>query len=101
MNDIESRSNDASANIIESASASTACQTCDSKFAYILTASVLGVIALVAAGLMLLLITAFATMSTSDGTSRMDEGYHRYHDWDDDDFGWSEYPDELEELQAL
>lgn len=87
--------------VIESASASTACQTNNSKFAYALTAGVLGVIALVAVGITLLLFTAFATMSSSSSISRMSEDYYRYHDWDDDDYGWSDYTEEFNELQAL
>lgn len=91
--------------VIESASASTACQTNNSKFAYALTGGVLGVIALIAVGITLLLFAAFATMSSSSSADRLDESYRRYYDWDDDwsddDFGWSEYTDEFDELQAL
>lgn len=49
---------------IESASASTACQTNDSKFAYLLAGGVLGVIALLATALVLLVFAAFATVDT-------------------------------------
>ena len=41
--------------IIQSASASTECQTNDSKFAYVLTASILGVIALLVIAIVLLI----------------------------------------------
>lgn len=87
--------------VIESASASTACQTNTSKFAYALTAGVLGVIALIAIGVTLLLFAAFATMNTSGSGYRMDDGYRDGLDWDEDDYGWSDYANELDDLQAL
>lgn len=80
---------------IESASASTACQTSNSKFAYILTAGVLGVTAAVALGVTLLL---FAAVSAWDGagTSSPDEGYYSNDgepdardEWGDDD-SWNQ-----------
>lgn len=93
--------------VIESASASTACQTCDSKFAYILTGSVLGVIALIALGLTLLIFAAIASSyertssndwyGYSDGYGYDERGYDG-DDYDDfDDFGWSDYLGETQE----
>lgn len=66
---------------VESASASTACQTNDSKFAYILTAGVLGVLALLAVAVALFI---FAVASTSINT------------WHDSAETWYDYqPDDL------
>ena len=101
MNDTATSMNTAPVRVIESASASTACQTNNSKFAYALTAGVLGVIALLAIAGTLLLFAAFATMSSSNDGYSTNEDYYRYHDWDDDDYGWSGYGDEFSELQAL
>lgn len=50
---------------IESASASTACQTNSSHFAYALTAGVLGVASLLLIAICLLVFTAFATYTDS------------------------------------
>lgn len=77
---------DAPARIVESASASTACQTNDSKFAYFLTAGVLGVLGVLAIATCLLL---FAMASTSldaawwhsSDTYWYDDGYAYEGDW--------------------
>ena len=91
--------------VIESAAASTACQTCDSKFAYALTAGVLGFITVIVVGIVLLLFAAFASMSTSNRGFEMENGYYgRGYEgdgWDDDDYGWSGYANDPSELQAL
>ena len=69
--------------IVESASASTACQTNDSKFAYILTAGVLGVIALLAIAVTLLI---FAVATTS-----VNNAWHEPADmWLEEDFGYED-----------
>lgn len=69
---------------IESASASTECQTNNSKFAYILTAGVLGTISVLAVAFVLLL---FAAVSAWDSSSSS-------HAWDAPDYGFSdELPD--------
>ena len=71
---------------IESASASTACQTNSSRFAYALTAGVLGVASLLLIAICLLLFTAFATYSDSVDIEvydmDLDDGW-----FDDDSFG--------------
>lgn len=96
-------SSSAGARVIESASASTACQTCDSKFAYILTGGVLGVIALIMMALVLLLFTAIGATRDRSGNSygwEDDSGdYYRYDEdgWDDDGFEWSSVPGERDE----
>ena len=91
--------------VIESASASTACQTCDSKFAYALTAGVLGFITVIVVGIVLLFFTAVTAMSASNGTREMENSYYGRDfddfDWDDEDYGWSGYADESEGLRAL
>lgn len=80
--------------VVESASASTACQTNTSKFAYILTGSVLGVLALIAVAITLL---AFAVIDTT--ISSYDNGY--FDNWDEDwNDDWDEdWEDELEEFE--
>lgn len=76
---------------IESASASTACQTTDSKFAYFLTAGILGVLALVALGITLLVFAAVATWDAASGDRTQDgQDYYRY----EDGYGQGESPEE-------
>lgn len=76
---------------IESASASTACQTTDSKFAYIVTGVVLGVIAMLALAFSLLLYLGIAAAVDSaydyDSYYYDDYGWDGYYD-DYDDYGW-------------
>ena len=84
--------------VIESASASTACQTNNSKFAYILTGGVLGVLALLAIAITLL---AYAVIDTS--LRSYEYGYYddTYDDWDDSwDEDWEDdFDAELEEFE--
>ena len=74
---------------VESASAGTACQTSDSRFAYILTAGVLGGIALIAMAVMLLIFAAAASWDTAGSRYAWDDGYAYGRDraYGDDD-GW-------------
>ncbi len=66
---------------VESASASTACQTNGSRFAYIVTLSALGVASLVLIAIALLFYTVFTTAYDQYGTSGA-------YVWDyDGDFG--------------
>ena len=76
---------------VESASASTACQTNSSRFAYVLTFGILGVISLIIIAISLLLFAAFTTYTTEaqnidvyswDYESGADS--HEYFD----DYGW-------------
>ena len=81
--------------VIESASASTACQTSTSKFAYILTGSVLGILTLLALGLTFLVFSVFQATA--------DMAYY-YDDYDDDayydDYDYDDYyEDELDEFE--
>lgn len=64
-----SPSNDGAGRPIESASGSTACQTNDSKFAYILTAGVLGLGCLVLVAIALLLYSVFTAKGTYQNLS--------------------------------
>lgn len=75
--------------VIESASASTACQTSPSRFAYIVTASVLGIVALLALAFIMLIFTAASTgleagfysiHSSSDIFEQEDDGFN-YDVW--------------------
>lgn len=81
---------------VESASASTACQTNSSKFAYILTACALGFITLIALAITVL-IFAIVGVGVSSSSGYYDDeawyyeempGYHGYHE-DEGDF-WYE-----------
>lgn len=77
---------------IESASASTLPQTNPSRFAYVLTASVLGLITLLVLAITLLLYTAFSTYYLStDAPSylyQQDDGdsWSRHNEYDEFDF---------------
>lgn len=80
---------------VESASASTACQTNDSKFCYVVTGVVLGVVALIALAATLLVFGALGYMGTL-ASSGYDYGdvYVDPHDgyaWGDLDDAWSGY----------
>ena len=71
---------------IESASASTACQTSSSKFAYILTFGVLGLIAAFLIAIVLLFFTAMTTYNNYDvieldsWSYDYEPHYDRYHE---------------------
>lgn len=78
---------------IESASASTANQTNDSNFAYILTGCALGGIAVLAIAFLWL---AFGIMQTAANASHM---YDRMEESHTD--SWDDYSDELEEFEDL
>lgn len=71
---------------IESASASTACQTSSSKFAYILTFGVLGLIAAFLIAIVLLFFTAVTTYNDYDAIELdswsydYEPHYYRYHE---------------------
>ncbi len=71
--------------VIESASASTACQTNSSKTAYIITAAVLIVVTLVFAGLAALVLVGIETYYTvENGTEHLEEeAYPDYTPEDD------------------
>lgn len=88
--------------VIESASASTACQTSSSKFAYILTGSVLGILTLLALALTLLIFSITRTAVDSYESSSWDTEHFDYpdgHDYDDD-FDYDDYyEDELDEFE--
>lgn len=75
---------------VESASASTLPQTNSSRFAYILTASVLGLISLLALAITLLIYTAFSTYYFSTDVLRYlyeeDDQDAWGPQWDEDDF---------------
>lgn len=79
---------------VESASASTLPQTNSSRFAYILTASVLGLITLLALAITLLLYTAFSTyyFSTDVPSYLYEEDDHDAWgpQWDEDDFDFDD-----------
>lgn len=104
--------------VIESASASTACQTTSSKFAYILTASVLGITALLAIALTFLAFSIVQTAIDAYEDSSWDAEHFDYpdgydfdghgHDYDydfdfdyDGDFNFDDekYLRELEEIK--
>lgn len=80
--------------IIQSASASTECQTNDSKFAYVLTASILGVIALLVIAIVLLVFAIGINQVSIDPHSLGSRGgnndYGYYEQYDDD--YWLEEP---------
>lgn len=79
------------ARLVESASASTACQTSSSKFAYTLTGITLGVLCMLAVAVALLLYSAFAAALVDrpyiahPRTSYYDYDYDDYY-YDDDDY---------------
>lgn len=86
---------------VESASASTACQTNDSKFCYVLTGTVLGLVALLAIAITLLVFGAIGYMGTLsssgydyDDVYNMPYGGHTYdydygYDYDyDNNWNW-------------
>lgn len=79
---------------MESASASTLPQTNSSRFAYILTASVLGLITLLVLAITLLLYTAFSTyyFSTDVPSYLYEKDDHGTWgpQWDDDDFDFGD-----------
>lgn len=78
--------------VIESASASTARQTTDSNFAYVLTACVLGVIALLTMAFTWLGIGIVrTTLSEPHAHGNLDATY--------DDESWDSYADELDEFE--
>lgn len=80
--------------IIQSASASTECQTNDSKFAYVLTASILGVIALLVIAVVLLIFAIGISQVDIDphglGSRGGRDGFGYYEQYDDD--FWPEEP---------
>lgn len=80
--------------IIQSASASTECQTNDSKFAYVLTASLLGVIALLVIAIVLLIFAIGINQVSIDphglGSRGGRDGFGYYEQYDDD--FWPEEP---------
>ncbi len=78
-------------NVIESASASTACQTSSSKFAYILTGSVLGVIILLAVAVTLLV---FSVLQVG-----LDASSGHYYDYGYSDQYYYDYQDELDQFE--
>ncbi len=78
--------------VIESASASTANQSNDSNFAYILTAVVLGGIALFAIALTWL---GFGIVQTAVSESHP----HRYREELNEEESWDRYADELDEFE--
>lgn len=79
---------------VESASASTLPQTNSSRFAYILTASVLGLISMLALAITLLIYTAFSTYYFSTDVPRYlyEEDDHDAWgpQWDEDDFAFDD-----------
>lgn len=89
--------------VIESASASTACQTNSSKFAYIVTGIVLGIVLLLGTGIAALVVLGVDASYTYndrdslalDGTGGYDGfddyGYgHGYDDWDNFGHDWED-----------
>ena len=82
-------------NIIESASASTACQTSNSKFAYILTGSVLGIITLLALAITLLVFSVLQMSLDAAGSAYYDLSDHYERDYD----GYYDYQDELDQFE--
>lgn len=79
---------------VESASASTLPQTNPSRFAYILTASVLGLISLLALAITLLIYTAFSTYYFSTDVPRYlyeeDDLDAWGPQWEEDDFAFDD-----------
>ncbi|MBE6469975.1 MAG: hypothetical protein E7001_08560 [Coriobacteriaceae bacterium] len=71
---------------IESASAGTACQTTTSKFAYILTAAVLGGVMILGGALSTLVFGALRGYVAAGNYE-----IHRYDDFDDDDLYHDDY----------
>ncbi|MDY4040547.1 MAG: hypothetical protein SOY67_00345 [Collinsella sp.] len=92
---------------IESASAGTACQTTTSKFAYILTASVLGGIILIGAAFSALAFGALQSYVAAGGLEHRYEDYsYDYDDYDYDyDFDYDRdsplTPEQERELEGL
>lgn len=84
---------------IESASASTACQTNSSKFAYVLTFSVLGVIALVLIAIGLLFFMAYTSYDSyyTDAYSspHYSWGYNEDYDGPYADYFFDHYEDHV------
>lgn len=78
-------------NVIESASASTACQTSDSKFAYILTGSVLGVIILLAVAVTLLVFSVLQVGLDASSAHYYDNGHSDQYHYD--------YQDEFDQFE--
>lgn len=74
---------------IESASASTACQTNGSKFAYVLTAGVLGIVSLLLIAIALLIYSVFTETGSyqSYRSSYVDEPTYGMYDDDWYDYG--------------
>ena len=83
--------------VIESATASTACQTNSSNFSYILTGSVLGVVVLVAAAVLVLLFAIASSGTSAYSFGGQDDGYG-YEDGYTDDLGGS---DDLDDSDGL
>ena len=79
----------ASPAVIESATASTACQTNGSNFSYILTGSVLGVVVVVAAAVLVLLFSLASSGTSAYSFEGQDDGYG-YDDGYTDDPGGSD-----------
>lgn len=84
--------------VIESASASTACQTSSSKTPYLITGITLGVITLIIAGIAALVVLGVDAYEQSNSSSYYelypdfdDLGRHYGHDgWDDSGHGWDD-----------
>lgn len=88
---------------VESASASTACQTSSSKFAYILTGSVLGLLTLLALAITFLAVSVLQATVDLVADGNPDQYYYDYgfdDDFDDYDYDYEDrYEDELDELE--
>ena len=78
------------ASVVESASASTACQTSSSRFAYGLTATVLAVIAVFVISIALLVVEVVSAACDYAASAR-------YYTWEEDRFGQNDWDDELYE----
>lgn len=76
--------------VVESASASTACQTSPSRFAYGFVAVVLAVIAAFVISMALLVVEIASAAYDYDATAR-------YYTWEEDRFGQNGWDDELYE----
>lgn len=76
--------------VVESASASTACQTSPSRFAYGFAAAVLGVIAAFVISMALLVVEIASAAYDYDASAR-------YYTWEEDRFGQNGWDDELYE----
>ena len=76
--------------VVESASASTVCQSSPSRFAYGLTATVLLVIAAFVISMALLVVEIVSAAYDYDASAR-------YYTWEEDRFGQNGWDDELYE----